>query len=131
MLFRSWLTLRVLGPDVLGGYIDAIIDLTRAAHARLLDDPHLEVRSAPELTTLLVRYRREGLSEDDADVLVPLIRAALAAEGRAMVAATRVEGRRWLKLTLLNPLAEVDDVLDIAARIVAAGSALSGAGVRA
>lgn len=128
---KLWLSLRVLGPDVLGSYVDAIVDLARAAHQRLEEEPHLTVRSAPELTTLLLRYEHEAMSPEEGDALVPRIRAALAAEGEALVAATRVEGRRWLKLTLLNPLATVDDVLAIAHRIVEAGHELAATEVSA
>ena len=42
-----------------------------------------------------------------------------------MVAATRVEGRQFLKLTLLNPMASVEDVLGVVDAACAAARALS------
>ncbi|MCW2850776.1 MAG: aminotransferase class V-fold PLP-dependent enzyme, partial [Nocardioides sp.] len=45
--------------------------------------------------------------------------------GTAMVAATKVSGRAWLKLTLLNPMATPEQVLGICARIVALGDELA------
>lgn len=122
---KLWLSLRVLGADTLGAYVDRIVDLAAASYRRLADEPHLELRTEPELTTLLLRYTAPGLDDAALDDLVPRIRAALAAEGRAVVAATRVEGRRWLKLTLLNPLAEIEDVVAIGRAIVTAGHALA------
>ncbi len=41
-----------------------------------------------------------------------------------MVAGTKVDGRAWLKLTLLNPLTTADDVLGILAEVVAVGDEL-------
>ena len=42
-----------------------------------------------------------------------------------MVAATKVDGRCWLKLTLLNPMATAEQILGIVAEIVAIGDELS------
>jgi glutamate/tyrosine decarboxylase-like PLP-dependent enzyme len=122
---KLWLTLRVMGPDRIGEYVDTVIDLAREVAVRLDADPALEVAATPQLSTVVFRYRREGLSEDRADLLVPRIRTALYESGAAMVAATKVSGRAWLKLTLLNPMATPEQVLGICARIVAVGDELA------
>ena len=72
----------------------------------------------------MFRYRPDRLTEDEADVLMPRIRGALYERGTAMVAGTKVDGRAWLKLTLLNPLTTVDDVLGILREVVAVGEEL-------
>lgn len=122
---KLWLTLRVMGPDTIGHYVDAVCDLATAAHARLVDDPRLELAATPELSTLVLRYRPAGLSEDDADRLAPRIRTALYERGVAMVAKTRVDGRCWLKLTLLNPMTTVEDVVGIGTLLAATGDELA------
>ena len=76
------------------------------------------------LSTLVFRFRPDGLSEDDADRLTARIRATLYARGTAMVAATKVAGRSWLKLTLLNPAATVDHILGITDQVLAVGREL-------
>lgn len=123
---KLWLTLRVMGADTVGGYVDAVVDLAQAAYARLRDDERVEVLQEPQLSTLLLRPHRPGLTAAQVDALVPRVRAALWAGGEHVVAATVVEGRRWLKLTLLNPLATVDDVLSVVEGIVAAADDLLG-----
>jgi L-2,4-diaminobutyrate decarboxylase len=45
--------------------------------------------------------------------------------GTAMVAATKVDGRCWLKLTLLNPMATRDDILAITRQVVEIGDELA------
>ena len=47
------------------------------------------------------------------------------AEGES-IAETVVDGRRWLKLTLLNPMAGVEDVMSVVEGIVAAADDLLG-----
>jgi L-2,4-diaminobutyrate decarboxylase len=121
---KLWLTLRVMGPDTIGEYIEHVVDLAETVHGRIDAHPDLEVAAAPQLSTVVFRYRPSGLPEEAADELVGRIRARLYERGEAMVAATRADGRRWLKLTLLNPLATPGDLARVTDLVVAAGRAL-------
>jgi L-2,4-diaminobutyrate decarboxylase len=53
------------------------------------------------------------LTEDAADTLNPAIRAAVFASGQAIVAGTTVAGRHYLKFTLLNAEATLEDISEI------------------
>lgn len=122
---KLWLTLRTMGPDAIGEYVDTVVDLARDAYDALADDPYLELCAEPGLSTLVLRFRPAGMSEDEADLLAPRIRQVVYERGTAMVAATKVNGRCWLKLTLLNPLATLDDVLTVTGRLVEVGRELT------
>jgi len=124
---KPWLTLRVMGADLLGDHLDAVIDLTRDVH-RVLDEEYADVELAarPELTTLVFRcLPAESVDEEAVGALNRAVREHLYRSGRAMVAATRVNGRQFLKLTLLNPMAAVDDVLGIVDAACAAARELA------
>ena len=123
---KLWLTLRVMGPDVVGAYVDDVIELTEAVHDALLEADELAIAAPPQLSTLVLRYAPAGLSEAETGALNVAIRDALYASGEAMVAATRVDGRQYLKLTLLNPMASREEVLGVVERIVATGRELAG-----
>ncbi|MFC7495819.1 MULTISPECIES: pyridoxal phosphate-dependent decarboxylase family protein [unclassified Nocardioides] len=112
---KLWMTLRVMGPDTIGEYVDRVVALAAEVGAVLDADPDVELAAAPQLSTLV--FRPAGLDDREADLLLPRIRATLYERGQAMVAATRVGGRRWLKLTLLNPLATADDILAVTGRV--------------
>ncbi len=138
---KLWLTLRMMGPDVIGGYVDAVIDLARDVCTAVSNEPDLEIAARPELSTLVFRYapgldkldQRDGLdrrwNEEEVGALNREIREALYRSGEAMVAATKVDGRQFLKLTLLNPLATVDDIVGVIDRVRATGARLAGASV--
>ncbi|WP_183094843.1 pyridoxal phosphate-dependent decarboxylase family protein [Nocardioides stalactiti] len=121
---KLWLTLRMMGPDTLGDYVDALVDLARDTYVAVADEPDLEVAARPELSTLVFRYAPSGLDEPALASLNTRIRAALYESGRAMVAATRVDGRQFLKLTLLNPLATVGDIVGVVDLVRATGARL-------
>ncbi|SDD74408.1 pyridoxal phosphate-dependent decarboxylase family protein [Auraticoccus monumenti] len=113
---KLWMTLRVMGADEIGRHVDTVVDLAADAATTVSADPDLELCCDPQLSTVLFRFRPEGVDEDEADRVNPLVRSALFASGRAVVAGTRVDGRHWLKLTLLNPsatTAHVREVLDL------------------
>ncbi|MEF3120625.1 pyridoxal phosphate-dependent decarboxylase family protein [Kocuria flava] len=134
---KLWMTLRTVGAEALGRSLDRAVDLAREAAAAVAAAPDMELLGEPALSTVLFRHRPPGTDEAEADRLVETVRTALFDTGRAVVASTVVGGRRWLKLTLLNPrtdLADVEHVLGLvreAARETAREQAsLSAAGAR-
>jgi glutamate/tyrosine decarboxylase-like PLP-dependent enzyme len=128
---KLWLTLRVMGPDTLGDYVDAVVDLAQDVYAAVSGAPDLELAARPELSTLVLRYAPglDGLDQQERETalaeLNTRIRAELYASGRAMVAATKVDGRQFLKLTLLNPLATVADIVGVVDLVRETGARLA------
>ncbi len=114
---KLWLTLRTVGADAVGALFDDVMDLAHRSYDLLRDAPDLEVAVRPTLSTLVFRYRPDGLDEPTADDVNPEIRRRLSRSGAAVVAGTRVDGRAWLKLTLLNPHTSLDDVAAVLALV--------------
>jgi L-2,4-diaminobutyrate decarboxylase len=114
---KLWLTLRTMGADAIGHYVDAVIDLARAGFDLMDGDPDLEVVTAPTLSTLVFRFRPDGLADADADVVNPAIRRAVAGSGSAVIAGTTSDCHAWLKLTMLNPETTVDDLRAVLALV--------------
>ena len=115
---KLWLTLRIMGADAIGALLDEAIDLAARVGTVLSADPDFELAAEPQLSTLVFRYRPvladgKRLSEDLADSLNPAIRAAVFASGEAVVAGTKVAGRHFLKFTLLNAEATLEDIREI------------------
>lgn len=112
---KLWVTLRTMGPDLVGRYVDAVVDLATAVHDAHRDADDLAFAAAPELSTLVFRYVPPGppLEDRESGALTHAIREALYVSGRAMVAATKVDGVPHLKLTLLNPMATVEDITGV------------------
>ena len=126
---KLWLTLRIMGADAVGALLDEAIDLAARTGRALAEDPDFELAAAPQLSTLVFRYRpvlADGtrLAEDAADTLNPAIRAAVFASGKAVVAGTTVAGRHYLKFTLLNAEATPEDINTIISLLRSTGEAL-------
>lgn len=115
---KLWLTLRVMGADGVGALFDSVLDLAAAGHALLARDRRFHVVVEPQLSTLVFRWQPDHAPGAPAlvDAANLHAREALAASGAAVVAGTVVDGRHFLKFTLLNPrttLADLTAVLDL------------------
>ncbi|RKN22547.1 pyridoxal-dependent decarboxylase [Micromonospora musae] len=107
---KLWLTLRVMGPDQLGELFDEVVERAAGAWELISEDPRFEVVTKSPLSTVVFRYLPTGPGRGLADGANLYAREALAASGAALVASTTVDGRHFLKFTLLNPETTLDDV---------------------
>ncbi|HEY9367274.1 aspartate aminotransferase family protein [Streptomyces sp.] len=108
---KLWMTLRVMGADGVGELFDEVCDLAGAGFGLLAADPRYDVVVEPQLSTLVYRYIPEAVtSPAEIDRANLYARKALFASGEAVVAGTKVDGRQYLKFTLLNPETTVSDI---------------------
>ncbi|MGN9791456.1 pyridoxal phosphate-dependent decarboxylase family protein [Streptomyces sp. OZ13] len=108
---KLWMTLRVMGADGVGQLFDEVCDLAAAGWELLAADPRYDVVVQPQLSTLVYRYIPRSVTDpaliDRANLHA---RKALFASGEAVVAGTKVDGRQYLKFTLLNPETTTEDI---------------------
>ncbi|MFF9144158.1 pyridoxal phosphate-dependent decarboxylase family protein [Streptomyces sp. NPDC014861] len=108
---KLWMTLRVMGADGIGELFDEVCDLASAGFELIAADPRYDVVVEPQLSTLVYRYVPEAVtSPEEIDRANLHARKALFASGEAVVAGTKVDGRQYLKFTLLNPETTVSDI---------------------
>ncbi|MDO0914717.1 pyridoxal-dependent decarboxylase [Streptomyces sp. DT2A-34] len=136
--FKIAASLLALGRKGMGDWVDACHAQARHAAARIAGDPDLELLAEPVLSTVIFRCRTSG-PIDDESAWNAAVRRHLMAEGRALLARTKVrrpdgELQVHLKLVFLNPAtttAEIDALLDdvvTAATEVREARARAGAG---
>lgn len=129
---KVWLTLRATGADQIGAWLDRCLESTAQAWSALGTHRDLEGFERPQMFTVLFRFAPADLPPDCLDPLNRRIRRTLFDSGTAVIASTILEGRHWLKLTILNPEtsdAEIAEVFALVARCGAelADEALAGA----
>ncbi len=119
---KLWFTLRLLGRQTLGSYMDAIIQTTEKA-ARLIDaDEDFELISDSDISILLFRYAPSGFPEGELSALNQFIKKSMFHSGEVLVASTKVNGKFCLKFTIFNPLTSVQDIQNILTVIKKHGS---------
>ncbi len=110
---KLWLTLRVMGADGVGALFDDVLDLAADAWSLIDADPRFTVVTRPTLSTLVFRRTLPGADPELLDAANRYAREALMSSGRAVVARTVVDGRAYLKFTLLNPRTTRDDIAEV------------------
>ncbi|MER7492555.1 lysine decarboxylase DesA [Streptomyces pharetrae] len=108
---KLWVTLRVMGADGIGQLFDEVCDLAQEGWKLLAADPRYDVVVEPSLSTLVFRYIPATVTDPaEIDRANLYARKALFASGEAIVAGTKVNGRHYLKFTLLNPETKASDI---------------------
>lgn len=106
-------SLKGVGRARFEAMIDRLLELTRHARDLVVDEPELELLVEPALSTVLFRYRGP-------DALNSAIRDRLLSSGAAIIGETRFETKVALKLTLMNPTVQDEDIAALLQRIVQA-----------
>lgn len=110
---KLWLTLRIAGANRIGEAFDKVCELATDTYERYADDPQIECLHRPELSTLVYRYlpsRNQRVERGRIDEINEQIRRAIFNNGDAVIAGTKVNGRSFLKFTLLNPATGSQDI---------------------
>ncbi|MGW2522944.1 pyridoxal phosphate-dependent decarboxylase family protein [Streptomyces sp. NPDC001617] len=97
-------TLKTLGRTGLAALVDQVCDRAREFADLVQGSPGFELYDPPVISTVLFRPTH---ATDDA---VAAVRRHLLHQGRAVLGRARLDGRLWLKATLLNPHTRPDDL---------------------
>jgi L-2,4-diaminobutyrate decarboxylase len=124
-VLKLWVVLQRLGRRGLATLHDHLCDLAIVVRDELAKHPEFEVLHAPESNILCFRYVGDGQRDDVAlDAINREVRERYNRSGIGWITATVLEGRRVLRVTMMNPRstaahvrAMVDALLTIAADV--------------
>ncbi|MEV7191706.1 aminotransferase class V-fold PLP-dependent enzyme [Streptomyces sp. NPDC093510] len=97
-------TLRALGRTGLGALVDQVCDQASQFAELVAAHPAFELYDTPAISTVLFR------PTDATDDHIAHVRRRLLTEGTAVLGRADLDGRRWLKATLLNPHTRPEDL---------------------
>ncbi|MCN9239727.1 aminotransferase class V-fold PLP-dependent enzyme [Streptomyces sp. RY43-2] len=96
-ILKIAVTLKTLGRSGLGALVDQVCARAHQLADLIEAHPTLELHSRPTISTVLFR------PTDAPDDTVAALRRTLLHDGHAVLGRARLDGRLWLKATLLNP----------------------------
>jgi L-2,4-diaminobutyrate decarboxylase len=106
---KVWVCLQHYGTLFFGELLDRTVGNAERLHRRLREAPDFEPAHRPESNILCFRYLPDavrGLPPETVDAFQSATRERLNGSGRAWITATVLEGRRVLRVTLMNPRTE-------------------------
>ncbi|WP_037028580.1 pyridoxal phosphate-dependent decarboxylase family protein [Psychromonas aquimarina] len=117
---KMFMTLKSVGAQTLGEMYDKLIELTAQVADSVKNNDHFELCCEPLLSTVLFRLSSQyqgSLSTAEFNQLHQTLRLQLLTSGDAVIAETKVDGRLYLKFTLLNPCLTLSDFDSLFAKI--------------
>jgi L-2,4-diaminobutyrate decarboxylase len=124
-VFKLWVALQRHGTAAFGRLYDYFCDLARYMYDEIATRPELEALHVPESNILCFRFIGDGSRDDDAlDQLNRELRERYNVSGHGWITATNLDGRRVLRVTLMNPRTTPDDISAILDELTRLGRSL-------
>ena len=133
-VFKVWVALQRYGADALGRMHDYFCDLARVCYDEVRERPEFEALHEPESNILCFRFvgdRAAARNDEALDQLNRELRERYNLSGEGWITATNLDGRRVLRVTLMNPRTTPSDVRDVLDGLARIGRALASSGVTA
>jgi L-2,4-diaminobutyrate decarboxylase len=123
---KAWVAVQRYGADGLGALYDRLCAMAAALHARLAAHPAFEVMHAPACNILCFRFVGASAAAGGAalDRLNGALRAAYNRSGSGWITTTVLDGRRVLRVTVMNPRTTEAHLARLVDGLAAAGAEL-------
>jgi len=121
---KLWVAFQHYGLDHFAALQEHTVENARTLHALLTDADDFEPAHRPGSNILCFRWLPNGVAEDRLDGLQKELRERYNASGRGWITATVLEGRRTLRVTLMNPRTERRHLEALLAGLRAVGAEL-------
>ena len=124
-VFKLWVAIQRYGAAGLEQLYDYFCDLTRLFYDEVSSRREFEAMHEPESNILCFRYVGDGTHADDAlDQLNRELRERYNLSGEGWITATNLDGRRVLRVTIMNPRTTPSDVRDVLDGLASVGRSL-------
>jgi L-2,4-diaminobutyrate decarboxylase len=124
-VFKLWVALQRYGANGLAELYDYFCALTRQMWEAMTERRDFEAMHEPECNILCFRYVGDRTRSDDTlDELNRELRERYNLSGEGWITGTNLDGRRVLRVTMMNPRTTTGDVNDILDGLAAVGRTL-------
>jgi L-2,4-diaminobutyrate decarboxylase len=111
---KVWVAFQRYGSETLGAMYDYFCDLTRLFYEEITERADFAALHEPESNILCFRYVGDGSrGDEELDELNRALRERYNLSGEGWITATNLDGRRVLRVTIMNPRTTPGDVRDV------------------
>ncbi|WP_079474242.1 pyridoxal phosphate-dependent decarboxylase family protein [Marinococcus halophilus] len=116
------MTIRTVGTKKWSEMIGHGLKQAGCLAEKINDEPALHLVMKPEMNAVVFKYDPEhSFAKAEEDEINREIQQQLYASGEAVIAKTKIDGRQFLKCTLLNPLTTEKDIDHVIEAVIEAG----------
>jgi glutamate/tyrosine decarboxylase-like PLP-dependent enzyme len=125
-VFKLWVAIQRYGASGLGALYDHFCALTRTMWELLAEHPDFEAMHEPEGNILCFRYVGDRTLDDaKLNELNRELRERYNQSGEGWITATNLDGRRVLRVTMMNPRTRASDIHEIIAGLTTVAGELA------
>jgi len=109
-VLKLWVVFQRYGATALGALYDRLCRMAHTLYERLEAHPQFRAMHEPESNILCFSWEPEGIAPDDRDDLTNQLRERYNRTGRGWITATTLDGRRVLRITVMNARTDVEHI---------------------
>jgi L-2,4-diaminobutyrate decarboxylase len=117
----AYTALKYYGGSYFRSYIDSRYDLAKEFSCMIKDDQQFELATDPESNIVCFRYVPERYAETSLNSINAAIRDTIIKEGSFYIVQTELDGKIWLRLTIINPVTSLDDLKALLKKVLEIG----------
>jgi L-2,4-diaminobutyrate decarboxylase len=118
--------LHAYGPELFAAHVDTVYSLGAEFAGLVRAREAMELAHEPQCNIVCFRYAPPGMEPEACDALNQSIRTQLLREGRYYMVQTRLGGRLWLRVSLMNPFTDTAVLYGLLDAVEAAGRVHAG-----
>lgn len=113
----AYTALKYYGENYYKEYIESRYDLTRSLESQIKPDTDLELATEPDANIICFRFVRKSYNDDILNRINASVRDKIIKEGSFYIVQTELEGKLYLRLTIINPVTTIEDLKKLLIRI--------------
>jgi L-2,4-diaminobutyrate decarboxylase len=117
----AYSAIKYYGSTYYREYIDSRYDLAQTFSVMIRSDNNFSLAVEPESNIVCFRFSPENSSELDLNAINSEIRSRIIKEGSFYIVQVELEGKLWLRVTIINPITSEDDLKDLLKRVLDIG----------
>lgn len=118
----AYTALKYYGKSYFKEYIDSRYDLATTFAIMIKSERQFELAVEPESNIVCFRYAPEGHNNLTLNNINSAIRDKIIKEGSFYIVQTELDGKIWIRLTIINPITSEDDLKNLLLRITEIGT---------
>jgi L-2,4-diaminobutyrate decarboxylase len=113
----AYTAMKYYGNSYCRAYIDSRYDLATAFASIVRSDEQFQLAAEPESNIVCFRFGPHGFNDLVLNRINSEIRSRIIKEGSFYIVQAELEGKIWLRLTIINPVTSDDDLKELLKRV--------------
>ncbi|HUS03776.1 MAG TPA: pyridoxal-dependent decarboxylase [Chitinophagaceae bacterium] len=111
--FRSlkvWMSFQHYGKDQIGKWVDENVEQAMHLHSLVKNSNHFESATEPRMSAICIRYKGDGLTNEQLTKLHIDVAARIEKEGQFWFATTMLKGKTWFRINPVNIYTSIETI---------------------